>query len=161
MTSSAQGGGELPIGATFAGYRIEALIGRGGMGAVYRVRDVSLDHERALKILDARLAADAGFRERFQRESRMTAAIEDPAIATVHRAGEEDGRLFIAMRLVGDPTCDASSSRTGRWSPGAPRASSAPWRAPSTPPIGAASSIATSSRPTSSSSSASRESAPT
>ena len=97
------GSGELPIGATFAGYRIEALIGRGGMGAVYRARDVSLDHERALKILDARLAADDAFRERFQRESRMTAAIEDSAIATVHRAGEEDGRLFIAMRLVRGP----------------------------------------------------------
>ena len=103
MTSAAEGSGELPIGATFAGYRIEALIGRGGMGAVYRVRDVSLDHERALKILDGRLAADSAFRERFQRESRMMAAIEHPAIATVHRAGEEDGRLFIAMRLVRGP----------------------------------------------------------
>ena len=103
MTSAAGGSGELPIGATFAGYRIEELIGRGGMGAVYRVRDVSLDHERALKILDGRLAADGAFRERFQRESRMTAAIEDPAIATVHRAGEEDDRLFIAMRLVRGP----------------------------------------------------------
>ena len=103
MTSAAEGSGELPIGAAFAGYRIEALIGRGGMGAVYRVRDISLDHERALKILDGRLAADAAFRERFQRESRMTAAIEHPAIATVHRAGEEDGRLFIAMRLVRGP----------------------------------------------------------
>jgi DNA-binding beta-propeller fold protein YncE len=94
---------DLAVGAVFGGFRIEAVIGRGGMGTVYRARDLTLDSERALKVLDPALARDGGFRERFQRESRLAAAIDDPAVVPIYQAGEHDGRLFIAMRLVRGP----------------------------------------------------------
>ena len=97
------GAGEPGVGAEFAGFRIEALLGRGGMGAVYRARDLRLDHERALKILDPRLARDRNFRARFQRESQLAAAIEHDAVVPVYQAGEADDRLFIVMRLVRGP----------------------------------------------------------
>ncbi len=88
------------IGAEFAGHRIEAVIGEGGMGVVYRARNLALDRLRALKVLAPGLSADARFRERFRRESRLAASIEHPNVIPVHQAGEEDGHLFLAMRLV-------------------------------------------------------------
>lgn len=87
-------------GTQFAGHLVEAEIGRGGMGVVYRARHLALDRERALKVIAPGLSADARFRERFRRESRLAAAIEHPNVITVHHAGEEDGRLYIAMHLV-------------------------------------------------------------
>ncbi len=110
-------GSPLPIGSTFAGFRIEAVLGVGGMGTVYRARDLELDSERALKVLDPRLADDDAFRERFRRESRLAAAIEDPALVPIHRAGEEDGRLFIAMRLVRGPDLHKLVSNDGPLEP--------------------------------------------
>ena len=101
--TGAERGNELPVGTVFAGHRIEAVIGRGGMGTVYRARDLTLDSDRALKVLDPALARDRGFRDRFQRESRLAAQIEDDAVLPIYRAGEEDGLLFIAMRLVRGP----------------------------------------------------------
>src|SRR6266571_6472624 len=88
------------IGREFAGYRVEELIGRGGMGAVYRAEDTRLDRKVALKLLIPDLAEDERFRERFLRESRLAAAIDHPNIVPVHQAGEIDGVLFIAMRYV-------------------------------------------------------------
>jgi YVTN family beta-propeller protein len=90
----------ISVGATFAGHRIEAEIGRGGMGVVYRARHLALDRERALKLITPSLSADRGFRERFQRESRLAASIEHPNVILVHHAGEEDGLLYLSMRLV-------------------------------------------------------------
>ena len=92
-------GGPAP-GAEFAGHLIEAVIGEGGMGVVYRARNVALDRERALKVLSPGLSADARFRERFRRESRLAASIEHPNVIPVHQAGEEGGQLYLAMRLV-------------------------------------------------------------
>jgi serine/threonine-protein kinase len=92
-------GGPAP-GAEFAGHLIEAVIGEGGMGVVYRARNVALDRERALKVLTPGLSADARFRERFRRESRLAASIEHPNVIPVHQAGEEAGQLYLAMRLV-------------------------------------------------------------
>jgi YVTN family beta-propeller protein len=91
---------ELAAGSELAGHRIEAEIGRGGMGVVYRARNIALDRERALKVIAPGLAADAEFRERFQREARLAASIEHPNVVPVHQAGEETGRFYIAMRLV-------------------------------------------------------------
>ena len=93
----------LLTGEVFAGFRVEEVLGRGGMGWVYRVHDIALDRERALKVLDPDLARDDAFRDRFQRESRMAAAIEHPAVVPVYQAGEEDDRLFIVMRLIRGP----------------------------------------------------------
>ena len=81
-------------------YRIESVAGRGGMGVVYRARDDELDRVVALKVIAPELARDEGFRVRFERESRMTAALDHPNVIPVFNAGEDDGRLFIAMRLV-------------------------------------------------------------
>jgi serine/threonine protein kinase len=88
------------IGTEFAGYRIVALLGRGGMSIVYRAEDPGLGTTVALKILAPELAQDESFRERFVAESRLAAQLEHPNIITIYRAGEKDGVLFIAMRYV-------------------------------------------------------------
>jgi serine/threonine protein kinase len=88
------------IGTELAGYRLEELIGRGGMGVVYRARDLALDRDVALKLLAPHLADDVSFRERFLTESRVAASLEHPNVVPIHDAGEIDGQLYIAMRLV-------------------------------------------------------------
>ena len=90
----------LKPGTTFAGHRIEGVIGHGGMGVVYRARHLSLDRGRALKVVAPSLSADQRFRERFKRESRLAAQVEHPNVITVHHAGEESGQLYLTMRLV-------------------------------------------------------------
>jgi serine/threonine-protein kinase len=87
-------------GAHIAGCRLEAVAGRGGMGIVYRATQLSLARPVAVKLIAPEHAADEGFRERFERESRMAAAIEHPNVIPVYGAGEEDGRLYLVMRWV-------------------------------------------------------------
>jgi ABC-type transport system substrate-binding protein len=87
-------------GSELAGYRIESLLGRGGMGVVYRAHDLALDRNVALKLLAPELAEDGRFRERFLRESRLAASLDHPAIVPIYDAGEVAGQLYIAMRLV-------------------------------------------------------------
>jgi DNA-binding beta-propeller fold protein YncE len=93
-------GADLPVGTELAGYRVEALVGRGGMGVVFRALDLALDRPVALKILAPELAADVEFRERFLRESRLAASIDHPNVIPVYDAGEVGGELYIAMRFV-------------------------------------------------------------
>jgi YVTN family beta-propeller protein len=88
------------IGTELAGYRIEALIGHGGMGVVYRAHDLALDRDVALKLLAPHLAGDVSFRERFLKESRVAASLEHPNVVPIHDAGEIEGQLYIVMRLV-------------------------------------------------------------
>jgi DNA-binding beta-propeller fold protein YncE len=88
------------VGTELAGYRIEALVGRGGMGVVYRAHDLALDRKVALKILSPELADDERFRDRFLTESRLAAAIDHPNVIPVYDAGEVGGELYIAMRYV-------------------------------------------------------------
>ena len=92
--------GGFTAGSRIAGYRLETEIGRGGMAVVFRARDERLGRLVALKILAPALAADEAFRQRFIRESRAAAAVDDPHIIPVFEAGEADGVLFIAMRYV-------------------------------------------------------------
>src|SRR5215469_9418584 len=92
-------GGAGP-GSVIAGYRLEEQIGRGGMAVVFRAHDERLNRQVALKILSPALAADTAFRLRFMRESQAAAAVDDPHIIPVYEAGDADGVLFIAMRLV-------------------------------------------------------------
>jgi serine/threonine-protein kinase len=87
-------------GAHIAGCRIETVAGRGGMGIVYRATQISLGRPVALKLIAPEHAADSDFRDRFQRESRMAAAIDHPNVIPVYEAGEEDGRLYLVMRWV-------------------------------------------------------------
>ena len=90
-------------GSRIAGYRLEEQVGRGGMAVVFRAQDERLGRLVALKILAPALAADEAFRQRFIRESRAAAAVDDPHIVPVFDAGEAaeaSGLLFIAMRYV-------------------------------------------------------------
>lgn len=96
MTSA----GRISIGEELSGYQIEGLIGRGGMGEVYRARDIRLGRPVALKLLSPRLRDDDGFRQQLLRESRLAAGLDHPNVIPVYDAGNVDGRLFIAMRYV-------------------------------------------------------------
>jgi len=91
---------DLAVGSLVAGYRLDGRIGRGGMAVVFRAYDHRLDRLVALKVLSPELASDAAFRQRFIRESRAAAAVDDPHIIPVFEAGESEGVLFIAMRFV-------------------------------------------------------------
>src|SRR5215218_3471464 len=87
-------------GAELAGYRIEAVAGRGGMGVVYRAWHLGLERPVALKVFSPGLASQDEFRARFRRESRLAAALDHPHVLPIYEAGESDGVLFIAMRWV-------------------------------------------------------------
>jgi ABC-type branched-subunit amino acid transport system substrate-binding protein/DNA-binding beta-propeller fold protein YncE len=92
--------GAFAPGTTFAGYRIDALVGRGGMGVVYRATDRSLERPVALKLITPELAGDNRFRERFLREPRLAASLDHPNVIPIYEAGERDGQLYLAMRFV-------------------------------------------------------------
>jgi serine/threonine-protein kinase len=108
---------ELEPGAEFAGCRIEAVAGRGGMGVVYRATELSLGRPVALKLLTPERARDEEFRERFQRESRMAAAIDHPNVIPVYAAGEHDGSLYLVMRYVSGTDLHALLRESGALSP--------------------------------------------
>jgi hypothetical protein len=93
----------LDKGTTIAGYRIEGVLGQGGMGVVYEATQLSLNRTVALKLLAANLGDDPAFRERFRREGLLQAQIDHPNIVTVYEAGDADVGLFLAMRLVRGP----------------------------------------------------------
>src|SRR5438034_3466375 len=88
------------IGTEFAGYRIERLLGRGGMGVVYLAEHLRLNRRVALKLLAPEIAQDPKFRERFVRESQLAASLEHPNIIPIYDADEVGDVLYIAMRYV-------------------------------------------------------------
>ncbi len=88
------------LGTQLGPYRIEAVLGRGGMGVVYLAQQVRLGRKVALKIVAPEYSDDARLRARFIRESQMAAAIDHPNILPIYEADEAEGVLFIAMRLV-------------------------------------------------------------
>jgi len=92
--------GDPRVGSTLAGYRVGELIGRGGMGVVYRAEHLRLGRRAALKIVAPELAGDPAFRDRFAREARAAATLEHAHVVPVYDAGEADGELYLAMRLV-------------------------------------------------------------
>ncbi|MGH3153731.1 MAG: protein kinase domain-containing protein [Streptosporangiaceae bacterium] len=95
-----QPGPAFAAGSRLAGYLLEEEIGAGGMAVVFRAHDERLDRPVALKVLARPLAADEGFRQRFLRESRAAAAVDDPHIIPVYEAGQAGGVLFLVMRYV-------------------------------------------------------------
>src|SRR4051812_32615019 len=88
------------VATQFGHYRILARIGAGGMGEVYRAHDERLDRDVALKLLPAATFEDATARARLLREARSAAALNHPAICTIHDVGDADGQTYIAMELV-------------------------------------------------------------
>ena len=97
---SLEGRSDTLVGSEVGGYHIDVLLGRGGMGAVYRARDADLGRTVALKVLAPEYAGNERFRERFLRESKLAASLDHPHIVPIFRAGEADGVLFLAMRYV-------------------------------------------------------------
>ena len=101
------------IGQEIGGYRVDDLIGRGGMSVVYLAEQLALGRKVALKLLSPELSEDEEFRKRFVRESRLAANLEHPNIIPVYEAGEVDGLLFIAMRYVQGSDLKAMLNREG------------------------------------------------
>src|SRR5947207_2673489 len=85
-------------------YRIEGVLGRGGMAVVYSATHVELDRRVALKVIAEELSQSPEFVARFRREGRLQAALEHPHVVTVYEAGESEYGLYLAMRLVPGPT---------------------------------------------------------
>ena len=105
------------VGSELAGYRIESLLGRGGMSVVYLAEDLRLKRKVALKLLAANLAGDESFRDRFLRESELAASIDHPNIVPIYEAGKTGDLLFIAMRYVEGSDLKERLGR-GRMDPG-------------------------------------------
>lgn len=96
----------------FGHYQLQELIGRGGMGEVYRAYDTKTDRVVALKVLPPQLAQDAVFQQRFRRESQAAAGVNDPHVVPIHGYGEIDGRLYLDMRLIEGRTLGALLAET-------------------------------------------------
>jgi serine/threonine protein kinase len=109
--------GDARIGTAVADYRIESFLGRGGQGMVYLAEHVHLGRKAALKLLPPDLTADREFRERFIREARLAASLDHPNILPVYDAGEENGELFLAQKLVQGMDLGAYIDRQGHVSP--------------------------------------------
>jgi serine/threonine protein kinase len=107
----------LGPGATFAGYRIESLIGRGGMGVVYRAWDVSLERPVALKLIAPEQAENERFRARFLKEPRLAASLDHASVVPIYQAGEHEGQLYLAMRFVEGSDLVSLLGRQGRLEP--------------------------------------------
>ncbi len=108
---------ELPLGSIFAGCRIEEVISHGDMAVVYRAEELALQRRVALKLILPERTGEERFRERFRRESKVAAAIDHPNVIPIFDAGDEDGLLFITMRLVEGTDMRALIAAEGRIEP--------------------------------------------
>lgn len=98
-------------GTIVGGYRIERVLGAGGMGTVYLAKHPQLPRMDALKVLSADLSRDAEFRGRFEREANIVAGLDHPNIVSVHNRGEEHGQLWIAMQYIEGTDASAEQKR--------------------------------------------------
>ena len=108
---------QLRAGDEIAGYTLESLMGRGGMGEVFRAVDAHLARAVALKVLAPGLVNDEASRERILRESQLAASLDHPNVIPVYAAGEADGHVYIAMRLVEGSDLRSVLQRDGRLEP--------------------------------------------
>ena len=104
-------------GKTFANYRVESLLGRGGMGVVYLAHDPSLERPVALKLIAPEMVQDEEFRARFLREPKLAASLDHPNVIPIYEAGEHDGQLYLAMRYVKGTDLRAALERDGKLTP--------------------------------------------
>jgi len=109
--------GDISIGSTLAGYRLDSLIARGGMGVVYKATHLGLERTVALKVIARELADRDGFRERFLRESRLAARLDHPAVVPIYDSREVDGELIVAMRYVAGGDLRKTIDREGPLEP--------------------------------------------
>ncbi len=110
---------DLPlVGDEFAGYRLRAVLGRGGMSVVYQAENPRLGSVIALKVLAPELAGDDAFRTRFLEESRIAASLNHPNVIPIYDAGSSDGLLYIAMRYVSGTDMRQMIKKRGRLLPG-------------------------------------------
>ncbi|GAB4583224.1 serine/threonine-protein kinase [Nocardia sp. IFM 10818] len=108
-------------GSVVGGYRIERVLGTGGMGTVYLAQHPQLPRYDALKVLNAAVTSDAEFRARFQREANLAAALDHPNIVAVYNRGADQGRFWIAMQYIDGVDAAAAMERDP--------AAMTPWRA--------------------------------
>src|SRR4051794_12011117 len=101
----------------FGRYRIEALIGTGATGEVYRAHDEQRDRVVALKVLPDFLSEDADYREQFGEECNAVARLREPHVIPIQDFGEIDGRLYVDMRLVDGRNLDELLTEVGRLAP--------------------------------------------
>jgi len=90
----------LSPGSTFAGYEVKSVVGAGGMGILYRARQVRLDRPVALKLVEPEVARDPVVRERLRREARTVAALDHPNVVPLYEAGEEGGTVYVVTRWI-------------------------------------------------------------
>jgi protein kinase-like protein len=108
---------ELAPGSDFGSWRIDRLIGRGGMGVVYQATDRRLNRPVAIKLIADDRSSDPAFRERFEREAQLTASIDHPNVIPVYAAGEIDGHLYLATRYVAGTDLQECLRRDGPLAP--------------------------------------------
>ncbi|WP_433624290.1 protein kinase domain-containing protein [Nocardia sp. CA-120079] len=105
------------MGEQFGKYRLDRLLGRGGMGAVWLAHDSETGRTVALKVLAEQVAADADYRKRFQREARLGSSLRHPHIVPIHGFGELDGRLYIDMEYIDGIDLAEMLTRVGTLTP--------------------------------------------
>jgi serine/threonine protein kinase len=88
------------VGHVLAGHRIDAVVGEGGMGVVFRATHLRLRRTVAFKVLPPWLAADEDYRRRFEREAAIAASLEHPNVVPIYDAGHANGILYLSMRFV-------------------------------------------------------------
>jgi serine/threonine protein kinase len=106
------------VGDEFGPYKIESVLGRGGMGTVYLATHTRLERRVALKVITPDLADDPDFRARFLRESQLAASLDHPHVIPIYDADEIDGVLYLAMRYVDGPSLQALIRESGPMSRG-------------------------------------------
>ncbi|WP_431958712.1 serine/threonine-protein kinase [Nocardia lijiangensis] len=104
-------------GIAFGRYRLQELIGEGGMGQVWRAYDTVTDRIVAIKLLPEHFAIDPSFRERFRREAHDTAQLREPHVVPIHSYGEIDGHLYLDMRLIDGADARTLLNRDGAMKP--------------------------------------------
>ncbi len=109
--------GVLALGTVLGGCRIDEVVGRGGMGVVYRARQLDLDRDVALKVIAPELVEDPQTRRRFISEARAAGAVEHPNVVPVHGVGVAEGRAYLVMRYVAGDDLRALVRRSGPLAP--------------------------------------------
>ena len=107
----------LSPGNTFAGYEVESVVGAGGLGILYRARQLRLDRAVALKLVEPDVARHPVVRERLRREARAVASLDHPNVVPLYEAGEEDGTVFIVTRWVNGTELGTLIGREGPLAP--------------------------------------------